>query len=86
MIYGVAPEKAIIDSNLAVNVRNHDVTVWQALAVEIWITFILILVVFAVGDPERELKGYGPPLAIGFAVFVNLNLSVRLYWCTFYKL
>lgn len=77
MIYGVAPEQAILDSNLAVNVRNPDITIGQAFAVELWITFILVLVVFAVGDPDRELTGYGPPLAIGFAVFVNLNLAVR---------
>ncbi|KAK3755565.1 hypothetical protein QZH41_005943 [Actinostola sp. cb2023] len=36
-----------------------------ALAVEIWITFILVLVVFAAGDPDRNPTGYGPPLAIG---------------------
>ncbi|XP_020896371.1 aquaporin [Exaiptasia diaphana] len=45
---------------------------------EIWITFILVLVVFAAGDPDRHLSGYGPPLAIGFVVFVNLNLSINL--------
>ncbi|KXJ20807.1 aquaporin-5 [Exaiptasia diaphana] len=78
VIYGIAPEQAIVDSNLAVNLRNPDVSVGKALGMEIWITFILVLVVFAAGDPDRHLSGYGPPLAIGFVVFVNLNLSINL--------
>ncbi|KXJ05558.1 aquaporin [Exaiptasia diaphana] len=78
MVYGVAPNKAITDSNLAVNLRNPDVNIWQAFGVEIWITFILVLVVFSVGDPERKLSGYGPPLAIGFYVFVGINFSIPL--------
>jgi glycerol uptake facilitator-like aquaporin len=77
MIYGVASDKAIRESNLAVNLRNPDVSVGQALGMEIWIGFILTLVVFSATDPGRtKLAGYGPPLSIGFSVFINLNMSV----------
>ena len=73
MVYGVAPAKAITDSNLAVNARNPDITVGQALGVEIWITFILILVVFAVGDPGRNQNPakLGSNILIGLVAYSN---------------
>ncbi|XP_001633227.2 aquaporin isoform X1 [Nematostella vectensis] len=78
-IYGMASQHSVEASNLAVNARSPDVSIGQAVGMEIWATFILVLIVFAAGDSDRQhMRGYGPPLSIGIVVFINLSLTIPI--------
>ena len=68
MLYGVLPSN--VRGSLGVNMPAHGVTVGQAFAVELVLTFLLVLTVFGCTDPLRSHYGYEVPLAIGLCVTV----------------
>ena len=75
IVYGITPPEAI--GSLGVTAPGNGVTTFQAFAVELVLTFILVFVIFAATDPERGMTGYGVPLAIGICVFICLMHGVR---------
>ncbi|XP_068678535.1 aquaporin AQPAn.G-like [Montipora foliosa] len=70
IVYGITPPEAV--GSLGVTAPGNGVTTFQAFAVELVLTFILVFVIFAATDPERGMTGYGVPLAIGICVFICL--------------
>ncbi|KAG8222864.1 hypothetical protein J437_LFUL003509 [Ladona fulva] len=59
-----------IGGNLGTTLLHADLSAPQAFGMEFFLGFILLLVVFAVCDPLRNL-GNNAPLAIGFAILVG---------------
>ena len=71
-VTGAATLKAITPTHahgvLGVNTLNPDVTPWHGFAMEVVVTFVLVLTVFSTGDTARtDMKGSGP-LAVGLSV------------------
>lgn len=54
--------------NLGVSVKASALTEGQAVVVEAFITFLLIVVIKAVNDPKRQDIKSSAPLAVGLAV------------------
>ena len=87
-IQGLVPETKV--GSLGNTVLNEEVTGAQGFGIELMITFVLVLTVFAVSDERRiDLKG-SAPLAIGlsitmchmFAVSGVKGVVVRWGWGT----
>ncbi|XP_018306763.1 aquaporin AQPAn.G isoform X1 [Mycetomoellerius zeteki] len=70
--------KAQVSHGLGATALHPEVTDAQGVAVEIIITFLLVLVVHAVTDPKRtDVKGWAP-LAIGLAIAVAHMAAVPI--------
>ncbi|XP_041455636.1 aquaporin-2-like isoform X2 [Lytechinus variegatus] len=68
MVRAITP--ADINNALGATTPGTDVTEWQALLMELVITYQLVLVIFATIDKRRPSSGGSGPLAIGIAVLV----------------
>ncbi|PFX25590.1 Aquaporin AQPAe.a [Stylophora pistillata] len=70
IVFYLTPNDSV--GSLGVTAPSNGVTTAQAFGVELMLTFILVFVIFAATDPNRDMAGYGVPLAIGICVFICL--------------
>ncbi|XP_069509766.1 aquaporin-5-like [Ambystoma mexicanum] len=80
ILYGVAPPT--IRGNLAVNSVNINATVGQAVAVEIILTFQLVLCIFATTDSRRTDNVGSPSLSIGLSVTLGHLVGIYFTGCS----
>lgn len=50
----------------------------QAVGIELLLTFVLVLTIFAATDPGKEHRGYEIPLSIGLCVFICHMVGVNV--------
>ncbi|XP_068026577.1 aquaporin-2-like [Melanerpes formicivorus] len=67
---------------LAINKLSNETSPGQAVAVELFLTFQLVLCVFASTDERREDSLGSPALSIGFSVAVGHLLGIRYTGCS----
>ncbi|NWY66004.1 AQP2 protein, partial [Erithacus rubecula] len=67
---------------LAVNKLHNETTAGQAVTVELFLTFQLVLCVFASTDERREDNLGSPALSIGLSVAVGHLLGIRYTGCS----
>ncbi|NXL79911.1 AQP2 protein, partial [Leptocoma aspasia] len=67
---------------LALNKLHNETTTGQAVTVELFLTFQLVLCVFASTDERREDNLGSPALSIGFSVAVGHLLGIRYTGCS----
>ncbi|NWW71576.1 AQP2 protein, partial [Climacteris rufus] len=67
---------------LAINKLHNETTTGQAVAVELFLTFQLVLCVFASTDERREDNLGSPALSIGLSVAVGHLLGIRYTGCS----
>ena len=65
---------------------NNRITAYQGVAVELIITFILVMTIFACIDNKRSDLGGSFPLTIGFAIVVGALFGVILKFFFFFLL
>lgn len=79
MCYAVSPTKK--RGSLGSVSLGEGVSQYQGFAVEMILTFILMLTILAATDPNREDKTFGPALSIGLAVSVCHFVGVCFAKC-----
>ncbi|NXB85086.1 AQP2 protein, partial [Vidua chalybeata] len=67
---------------LALNKLNNETTTGQAVTVELFLTFQLVLCIFASTDERREDNLGSPALSIGLSVAVGHLLGIRYTGCS----
>ncbi|NXH49329.1 AQP2 protein, partial [Dicaeum eximium] len=67
---------------LALNKLHNETTTGQAVTVELFLTFQLVLCVFASTDERREDNLGSPALSIGFSVAMGHLLGIRYTGCS----
>ncbi|XP_078545264.1 aquaporin-5-like [Lissotriton helveticus] len=80
ILYGVAPTP--IRGNLAINALNTNATPGQGLAVEIILTFQLVLCIFATTDSRRTDHIGSPSLSIGLSVTLGHLIGIYFTGCS----
>ncbi|NXX48203.1 AQP5 protein, partial [Tricholaema leucomelas] len=80
ILYGVTP--ANTRGNLAINALNNNVSLGQALVVEIILTFQLAACIFASTDNRRSGNGGSPALSIGLSVAVGHLVGIYFTGCS----
>ena len=77
ILYGLTPEG--LRGNLGATLLNKSVTPAQGFGVELIVTFVLVMAVFASNDDQRkDLRG-SAPLTVGLAVVVCHLFAVRCF-------
>merc|ERR1712224_82476 len=84
-ITGAAILKGILpapldDGSLGATLVASDLSVGKALGLEMMMTFLLVLTVFAMIDPSRPNHGFAP-LAIGFSIFIAHLIGIPFTGC-----
>ncbi|NXE98638.1 AQP2 protein, partial [Menura novaehollandiae] len=79
ILHQVTPEDS--REGLAVNKLHNETTPGQAVTVELFLTFQLVLCVFASTDERRQDPLGSPALSIGLSVAVGHLLGVKLILC-----
>jgi len=84
-ITGAAILKGILpapldDGSLGATLVASDLSVGKALGLEMMMTFLLVLTVFAMIDPSRQNHGFAP-LAIGFSIFIAHLIGIPFTGC-----
>lgn len=69
-------QNPVVSGSLGVTLLNDQITPFQGFLVEVLITFILIITIFACIDKNRNDIGGSFPLTIGFAVTVGVLFGV----------
>nr|XP_033793721.1 aquaporin-5-like [Geotrypetes seraphini] len=80
IVYGVAPLS--VRGNLAMNALNNNITLGQALAIEIILTFQLVLCVFASTDGRRNDNLGSPAISIGLSVTLGHLIGIYYTGCS----
>ncbi|KAM4702068.1 aquaporin-5-like [Discoglossus pictus] len=80
ILYGVVPRSVL--GNLAINTVSPIVTQGQALAVEIILTFQLVMCIFASTDSRRKDNLGSPALSIGFSVVLGHLVGIYFTGCS----
>ncbi|XP_030051318.1 aquaporin-5-like [Microcaecilia unicolor] len=80
ILYGLAPIG--IRGNLAMNALNNNTTPGQAVAIEIILTFQLVLCIFASTDGRRTDDLGSPAISIGFSVVLGHLIGIYYTGCS----
>ncbi|XP_005430287.1 LOW QUALITY PROTEIN: aquaporin-2 [Geospiza fortis] len=80
ILHEVTPASA--RQGLALNKLHNETTTGQAVTVELFLTFQLVLCVFASTDERREDNLGSPALSIGLSVAVGHLLGIRYTGCS----
>ena len=73
----ILSKNPVVSSSIGVTLLNDEITPFQGFLVEVLITLILIITIFACIDKNRNDIGGSFPLTIGFAVTVGVLFGVR---------
>ncbi len=71
---------------IGLTLLNPSISPMQGIFVEVLITFVLIITIFACVDAHRKDLGGSFPLTIGFAVTVGALMGVGFCYCLFLKI
>ncbi|XP_029450885.1 aquaporin-5-like isoform X1 [Rhinatrema bivittatum] len=80
ILYAVAPSG--VRGNLAINALNNNTTPGQAVAIEIILTFQLVLCIFASTDGRRNDNLGSPALSIGLSVALGHLIGIYYTGCS----
>ncbi|XP_034959089.1 aquaporin-5-like [Zootoca vivipara] len=80
ILYGVTPSNA--RGNLAVNALSNNTTAGQAVVVEMILTFMLVMCIFASTDSRRRDRVGSPSLSIGLAVTLGHLVGIYFTGCS----